>query len=76
MNKIFLAIIFIFFSTQSFAEWVETEGSYMYGGDISRNEGCGLAKEKARLKAFYYYKYQCLSDLSWRNIKKLMKRPR
>ena len=51
MNKIFLAIIFIFFSTQSFAEWVETEGSYMYGGDISRNEGCGLAKEKARLKA-------------------------
>ena len=51
MNKIFLAIIFIFFSTQSFAEWVETEGSYMYAGDISRNEGCKLAKEKAKLKA-------------------------
>mgnify|MGYP001300509170 CR=1 FL=1 len=51
MNKIFLAIIFIFFSTQSFAEWVETEGSYVYAGDISRNEGCKLAKDRAKLKA-------------------------
>ena len=51
MNKIFFTIVFFFLSTNSFAEWVETEASYIYGGDISRNEACSLAKEKAKLKA-------------------------
>ena len=33
------------------AEVIESEGSYMYGGDISKNEACSLAKERAKLKA-------------------------
>ena len=51
MNKKILIIIFIFLSNHSFAEWVETEGSSIYGGDISRNEGCKIAKENAKEKA-------------------------
>ena len=44
-------LIFFFIAASAFAEIVEAEGSYTYAGDISRNEGCSLAKERAKLKA-------------------------
>ena len=49
MSKYILIIFFVTLS--AFAEVVETEGSYTYAGDISRFEGCSLAKERAKLKA-------------------------
>ena len=44
-------LIFFFVTLSAFAETVEVEGSYIYGGDMSRNEACSLAKERAKLKA-------------------------
>ena len=44
-------IIFLFFTFTASAEVVVTEGNYMYAGNISENEACSLAKEKAKLKA-------------------------
>jgi hypothetical protein len=49
MIRYFLIIFFIIFSAS--AEVVVTEGSYTYTGEISKNEACSLAKERAKLKA-------------------------
>jgi hypothetical protein len=49
MIRYFLIIFFIIFSAS--AEVVVTEGSYLYTSDISENEACSLAKERAQLKA-------------------------
>ena len=49
MIRYFLVIFFIIFSAS--AEVVDTEGSYLYTGDISENEACSLAKKRAQLKA-------------------------
>jgi hypothetical protein len=49
MIKYCLIIFFIIFSAA--AEVVVTEGSYTYTGEISKNDACELAKERALLKA-------------------------
>ena len=49
MIRYFLIIFFIIFSAS--AEVVVTEGTYTYTGEISKNEACSLAKERAKLKA-------------------------
>ena len=49
MIKYCLIIFFIIFSAA--AEVVVTEGSYTYTGEISKNDACQLAKERAKLKA-------------------------
>ena len=49
MIRYFLIIFFIIFSAK--AEVVVTEGTYTYTGEISKNEACSLAKERAKLKA-------------------------
>ena len=47
MIRYFLIIFFIIFSAS--AEVVVTEGTYTYTGEISKNEACSLAKERAKL---------------------------
>ena len=47
----FNVIILSFLTFAALAEEVITEGSYIYTGNISENEACSLAKEKAKLKA-------------------------
>ena len=49
MIEYFLIIFFIIFS--ALAEVVVTEGTYTYTGEISKNDACELAKERAKLKA-------------------------
>ncbi|MDC0445854.1 DUF4384 domain-containing protein [Candidatus Pelagibacter sp.] len=49
MIRYFLIIFFIIFSAS--AEVVITEGSYLYTSNISEDEACSLAKERAQLKA-------------------------
>ena len=49
MIRYFLIIFFIIFSAS--AEVVVTEGAYTYTGNISKNDACELAKERAKLKA-------------------------
>ena len=49
MIRYSLIIFFIIFSAS--AEIVVTEGTYTYTGEISKNEACSLAKERAKLKA-------------------------
>ena len=49
MIRYFFIIFFIIFSAS--AEVVVTEGTYTYTGEISKNEACSLAKERAKLKA-------------------------
>ena len=49
MIRYFLIIFFIIFSAS--AEIVVTEGTYTYTGEISKNDACELAKERAKLKA-------------------------
>ncbi len=49
MNK--YLIIFLLFCFSVSAEIVQTEGTYIITEDISRTEGCALAKERAKLKA-------------------------
>ena len=44
-------IIFFFLAFTASAEEVITEGNYIYTGNISENEACSLAKERAKLKA-------------------------
>ena len=44
-------IIFFLFNFAASAEVAITEGSYVYSGNISENEACSLAKERAKLKA-------------------------
>ena len=51
MVRIFLLLSLIFYSNLSLAEVVTGIGSYTHTGDISTNEGCKLAKEKAKLNA-------------------------
>ena len=51
MIRIFLLLGFIFYSLPSLAKVVTAKGKYMHSGEISTNEGCELAKEKAKLKA-------------------------
>ena len=49
MIRYFLIIFFVIISAS--AEVVVTEGTYTYTGEISKNEACSLAKERAKLKA-------------------------
>ena len=49
MIRYFLIVFFIIFSAK--ADVVVTEGTYTYTGEISKNEACSLAKERAKLKA-------------------------
>ena len=49
MIRYFLIIFFIIFSAS--AEVVVTEGTYTYTGEISKNDACELAKERAKLRA-------------------------
>ena len=49
MIRYFLIIFFISFSAS--AEVVVTEGKYRYLSNMSQDEACSLAKEKAKLKA-------------------------
>ena len=49
MNKYLTIFLLLSFSVS--AEVVTTIGEYSYGGELSRNDGCALAKEKAKLKA-------------------------
>ena len=65
MSKYILIIFFVTLS--AFAEVVETEGSYTYAGDISRNEGCSLAKERAKLKALEKVLGQTISSEEMEN---------
>ena len=51
MRTLFFTIVLLLFSNLSYAEIVTAKGEYSYLGDISRNEGCKLATEKAKLKA-------------------------
>ena len=60
-------LIFFFITLSGFAEVVETEGSYTYAGDISRNEGCSLAKERAKLKALEKVLGQTISSEEMEN---------
>ena len=60
-------LIFFFITTSAFAEIVEAEGSYTYAGDISRNEGCSLAKERAKLKALEKVLGQTISSEEMEN---------
>ncbi len=49
MKRFLIILLFLTFSAS--AEEVITEGSYIYAGNISENEACSLAKERAKLKA-------------------------
>ena len=49
MKKIIIIFILLTFAVS--AEVVTTEGIYNYAGNISENEACLLAKERAKLKA-------------------------
>ena len=49
--KFFNVIILLFLTCTAIAEQVVTEGNYIYTGNISENEACSLAKERAKLKA-------------------------
>ena len=51
MIRILLLVGFIFYSLPALAKVVPAKGKYMHSGEISTNEGCKLAKEKAKLKA-------------------------
>ena len=48
---IFYKLIIILLVFPALAEQVITDGSYIYTGNISENEACSLAKDKAKLKA-------------------------
>ncbi len=60
-------LIFFFITASAFAEIVEAEGSYTYAGDISRNEACSLAKERAKLKALEKVLGQTISSEEMEN---------
>ena len=49
MNRYLIICLFFCFSVS--AEIVQTEGTYMITEDISRKEGCALAKQRAELAA-------------------------
>ena len=49
MKKIIIIYILLTFTVS--AEVVTTEGKYNYTSNISENEACTLAKERAKLKA-------------------------
>ena len=51
MIRILLLLVLIFYSLPSLAEIVTAKGKYMHGGEISTDEGCKLAKDRAKLKA-------------------------
>ena len=61
MKKIYL-IIFLFFFSFAKADKVEVEGVYRNAGDISPNETCRLAKERAKLKALESVTGQVISS--------------
>ena len=60
MIRYFLIIFFIIFSAS--AEVVVTEGAYTYTGNISKNDACELAKERAKLKALVKVLGQTISS--------------
>ena len=51
MIRFLLLLGFIFYSFPSLAKIVTAKGKYMHGGEISTDEGCKLAKNRAILKA-------------------------
>ena len=51
MIRILLLLGFIFYSFPSLAKIVTAKGSFMHGGEISPNNGCKFAREKAELEA-------------------------
>jgi hypothetical protein len=51
MIRILLLVGFIFYSLPSLAKIVTAKGKYMHSGEISTNDGCEFAKERAKLKA-------------------------
>jgi len=51
MLRILLLLGFIFYSFPSLAKIVNAKVKYMHTGEISANEGCELAKNRAKLKA-------------------------
>ena len=51
MIRILLLLGFIFYSLPSLAKIVNAKVKYMHTGEISTNEGCELAKNRAKLKA-------------------------
>ena len=59
--------IFLFFCFSALAEWVETEGRYANPGNLSINETCELAKERARLKALEKVLGQTISSEEMEN---------
>ena len=61
MKKTYL-IIFLFFFSLAYADKVEVEGIYRNAGNISPNETCRLAKEKAKLKALERVTGQIISS--------------
>jgi len=46
-----LIIIFLLLNFSAMAEVIISEGKYIYSGNMSENEGCTLAKQRAKLKA-------------------------
>ena len=70
MIKYCLIIFFIIFSAA--AEVVVTEGSYTYTGEISKNDACQLAKERAKLKALERYWVKQFHLMKWKIVLKLM----
>ena len=62
MLRILTLIIIVFYCFPSLSEIVTGEGEYRHFGDISANDGCELAKEKAKLNALQKVSGQTISS--------------
>ena len=51
MIRIFLLLIFFLYTLPSLAEDTIAEGTYEHSGDMSPNDGCKMAQQRAELKA-------------------------
>ena len=59
--------LFLFICFSALAEWVETEGQYANPGNLSIDETCSLAKERAELKALEKVSGQTISSEEMEN---------
>ena len=59
--------LFLFVCFSALAEWVETEGQYANPGNLSIDETCSLAKERAELKALEKVLGQTISSEEMEN---------
>ena len=59
--------LFLFICFSALAEWVETEGQYANPGNLSIDETCSLAKERAELKALEKVLGQTISSEEMEN---------